>query len=165
MELDKNFEEKVNAALAELLEMGYEFVPFEKVRSPYKQGEIWRRSRTTAEVQDKIKKLKAAECHFLAECIESVGPQTGKWGTNAIPGLSWHQFGLAVDCYYKKDGKANWDDIKAYKVYRRVMLKHGLHRGPRTDWVHIQAPKESGPHKLYTLQAINEMLENMYKNQ
>ena len=42
----------------------------------------------------------AQKANFLASVLDGVGPQHGPHVTNALPGLSWHQWGEAVDCFW-----------------------------------------------------------------
>jgi hypothetical protein len=68
------------------------------MRDPWTQAKLWRQSRGRDEVEAKIEALRRDGAAYLADILEEVGPQrTGSWRTNAIPGLSWHQLGKAVD--------------------------------------------------------------------
>lgn len=84
-------------------------VPYSGFRTLEEQAKLWRQSRSTAEITQKIAALRTSECDYLADIIEKVGPQPmGRLVTNAIPGLSWHNWGKAMDCYRLRDGKASW---------------------------------------------------------
>jgi hypothetical protein len=60
---------------------------------------------------------------FLAQCIERVGKQFGEHVTNAIPGLSWHQWGEAADSAWVVDNEVVWsieetvNGLNGYMVY------------------------------------------------
>ena len=64
-----------------------------------------------------------------------VGPQKGDPVTNAIPGLSWHQWGEAVDCFWVVNNKAVWDletvvnGLNRFMVYANEAKKLGLDAG------------------------------------
>jgi len=78
-------------------------------------------------------------------CIVTVGPQKGTIRrTNAQPGRSAHQYGVAVDAIITQDGKALWDEPDAVQE----MGEHGEAAG--LEWagrwesfperVHFQLP-------------------------
>src|ERR1700750_1805896 len=98
-DLKPEFLAKVNAALAALAAEGLVFHPYFTLRDPVTQARLWRQSRSGQVVRDKIQSLRDQSCDFIAACFEKAGPSTGPWATNAIPGLSWHQYGEAVDCF------------------------------------------------------------------
>ena len=87
---------------------GIEMRPYMGLRDPFEQARLWRQSRSREEIRVRIASLQAQGAAFLAHCLESVGPQHGRPVTNALPGLSWHQWGEAVDCFWLVDGKAEW---------------------------------------------------------
>lgn len=152
--LDPQFTALLQATLANCLAAGVEMVPYFGIRTPFEQGKLWRQSRSVQEVAGKIAELNAKGAPFLAHCIASVGPQHGPHVTNAIPGLSWHQWGEAMDCYWLKNGKAVWDTeiggVKnGYKVYADVAAQAGLFAGGHwqsfKDWPHVQKRKAGSP--------------------
>lgn len=78
-------------------------------------------------------------------CILTVGPQKGATiRTNAMPGYSAHQYGVAIDAIVLEDSKALWDEPDAVQE----MGEHGEAAG--LDWagrwtkfresVHFQLP-------------------------
>ena len=101
------------------------------LRSPFDQATLWRQSRSKEEIEAKIAELKSQSAPFLADCIARVGPQHGDPVTNAIPGLSWHQWGEAVDCFWLVDGEAEWsprkeiNGLNGYQVYARRHRRRG----------------------------------------
>ncbi len=106
------FTSKVEELLNLCDQSGYIMRQFFTLRTPFEQGMLWRQSRSTQEVQQKISELQNSGADFLAHCIDTVGPQNGRHVTNAIPGLSWHHWGEAVDCFCLLDGKAEWSTRK-----------------------------------------------------
>ena len=156
--IDEEFRSTAYKALQELKSMGYTFVPYCGIRTPLEQAKEWRKGRSTWTINRRVNKLRKQGCDYLADCIVQVGPQHGKKSTGAIPGLSWHQYGGAMDCYYLKNNKIDWNDISAYKIYRKICKKHGLHRAFVSDWVHVQVSKLSGPHKVFSMKQINDLM-------
>lgn len=170
--LDPDFKRDVLDLVSTLkLSHGIKMVPYYWVRDPFEQGKLWRQSRSGSEVRAKIAYLKNKGCDFLAHCIESVGPQNGPSVTNAIPGLSWHNYGQAVDCYWSKNGKAVWShtedgDRNGYRIYARVAEEKGLvSLGQRYgwDWVHVQKSEYSSPLKILTLNQIDQKMRELYE--
>ncbi len=151
---------------------GYGMREFFTLRTPFEQGKLWRQSRSTQEVNQKIDELRSKGADFLAHCIESVGSQNGRHVTNAIPGLSWHQWGEAVDCYWLLDGNAEWSTKRkingnnGYFNYATIANTMGLDAGgfwsSLKDWPHIQLRKVSSPARIYSLQEINREMENRF---
>lgn len=64
----------------------------------------------------------------------------GRKITNAVGGQSAHNFGLAIDFYCLKDGKASWD-FKDYDCLGKWAKQHKLHWGANyKDPVHLSLP-------------------------
>jgi hypothetical protein len=145
--LEPEFKDKVLALLSECLKLGYEMVPFFGVRDPWGQARLWRQSRTELQVNSAIEAMRGGGASFLSEVLSSVGPQWGKWATNALPGLSWHQWGEALDCFVVgSGGQAIWDaKHDGYSAYARVAYLSGLEAGhfwEKRDSVHVQKRRD-----------------------
>ena len=91
--------------------------------------------------------LKAEGMDYLAIVLSDVGPCSGNWATNALPGFSWHQHGEAVDCYWYIDKTAEWSTSRQYEgkngydVYAENAAKLGMvsgHLWAQKDSVHVQ---------------------------
>ena len=107
-QLVPEFTSKVQELLQRCQQQNIIMRPYFTIRDPFTQGKLWRQSRSTEQIRQKISDLKSKGADFLAFCIESVGPQSGDPVTNAIPGLSWHQWGEAVDCFWLVDNEVEW---------------------------------------------------------
>jgi hypothetical protein len=163
--LDDSFRLKVEALLRNLVERGVEMRPFFTVRTPIEQAKLWRQSRSREDIEAASLRLRQAGANYLSHCLDSAGPCSGIEVTKALPGLSWHQWGLAVDCFWLVDGKSEWsskklvDGINGYAEYRVEAQLFGLHRGPESDWPHVQMPREGGPEGAgYTLAQVDERM-------
>jgi D-alanyl-D-alanine carboxypeptidase. len=153
--LEPGFRAKIDQLIAHCAAIGCEMRPSTGLRDPFEQGRLWRQSRSIEEIRAKLAQLRAAGAPFLAECIDSVGPQSGGRVTNAIPGLSWHQWGQALDCFWLVDGKAEWSTRKVinghngYQVLadeaERLGLTAGGHWSSLKDWPHVQLDRASSP--------------------
>lgn len=153
------FRERVELVLETCKAQGLIMRPFFGLRTCVDQGGLWRQSRTRAEVEAMVIALRRKGCDYLADAIINAGPRNGRWATNATPGNSWHQWGEAIDCVVMKDGRADWNDIKAYQKYRSIGQSLGLFIGPKNDWVHLQLRPESAPGRLWDMKAINDELQ------
>jgi hypothetical protein len=146
--------------------------PNAALRSPFEQAKLWRQSRTTEEIQSEIEELRAEGADFLADCLESVGPQNGKLVTNAIPGKSWHQWGEALDCFWVVNGKAEWSSVKkvnglnGFQVYAEegegLGLTAGGHWSGLKDWPHLQLRSASSPMQVMSILEINAAMKERF---
>lgn len=142
------FEEKVRRTIADVqVQDGWTMRPFYTQRSPWDQARLWRQSRGTKEIHAAVKVLEREGASFLGQVLLEVGPQNGRWATNALPGQSWHQWGEAVDCFALVDGRAVWGrGHPAYKAYAERAKALGLTAGyywRRQDAVHLQETSET----------------------
>lgn len=140
--LEKEFKEKINILLQKCNSAGYIFVPYSTIRTPIQQAKLWRQSRSTSEIRGTVSMLLEEKANYLAKTLWSVGPQYGRWATNSLPGLSWHQHKEAIDCYLYFNNQAIWDDNHpGYKYCAEAALDLGLSPGyfwKNKDAGHIQ---------------------------
>jgi peptidoglycan L-alanyl-D-glutamate endopeptidase CwlK len=147
---------------------GAKLRPSASRRDPLEQARLWRQSRTIEQITKKITSLRQQKADFLADCIERVGPQHGDPVTNAIPGLSWHQWDEALDCFWVVNGAAEWSTSKlvnglnGYHVYAEEAHRLGLNAGGTwhsfQDWPHVQFRSAGSPDDVMSLMEIsNEM--------
>jgi peptidoglycan LD-endopeptidase CwlK len=170
--LDTEFGQKLNGLLSACAEQQVIMRPFFRIRSPLDQAKLWRQSRTREEIKRKIDWLHNQRATFLADCIELVGPQHGPPATDAIPGLSWHQWGEAADCLWVVDGKAEWSSKKqvngknGYQVYADQAAALGLDPGGHWQslkvWPHVQLRRLASPEKLYSLAEIDQTMHERF---
>lgn len=111
--LEPEFSHLAQVVLIRCLRRGHLLVPYYGIRTPEEQAKLWRQSRSTAAIEQKTWQMRVSGMAWLAGILESVGPQHGPHVTNAVPGLSWHQWGEGLDCYADADGvpggPADWD--------------------------------------------------------
>lgn len=166
------FVSKLKNLLAACQEHGVEMRPYFGIRTPYEQAKLWRQSRTGEEIARKIASLRAQGAPFLAHCLEWVGRQNGAPVTNAIPGLSWHQWGEAADCVWVVTGSTEWstqkkvDGTNGYRVYAAQAQALGLDPGgywkSLKDWPHVQLRTASSPLKMYSLKEIDNVMQEKF---
>lgn len=160
--LKPDFREKVKQLYSNCKREGFILVPFYTERDVYEQARLYRQSRSWKEIKATINQLKIDKAFFLARVIEEVGPQFGLWATNAPPGLSWHQWGEAVDSYLSISGKAIWDsNHEGYSSYHREALKLRLFSFS-ADVVHIQK-RLSKPSYYYSIREIDHIMKEKYE--
>lgn len=166
------FRPKVIALLERCTARGTPMRPYFTLRSPFEQARLWRQSRSKEEIGARIAELQSQSAPFLADCIARVGPQHGDPVTNAIPGLSWHQWGEAVDCFWLVDGEAEWSSrklingVNGYQVYAEEAQAAGLTAGgfwtSLKDWPHVQLRSASSPLKLMSLIEIDREMTKRF---
>jgi peptidoglycan L-alanyl-D-glutamate endopeptidase CwlK len=173
-DLVPDFRGPMTKLLDKLKKRGIEMRPYHTLRDPLEQARLWRQSRTAAEIEQQIARFRAAGAGFLAHCIEAAGPQHGDPVTNALPGLSWHQWGEAVDCMWVVDGRAKWSTqelvggVNGYRVYAQEAQKLGLTPGgfftKLKDWPHVQKRAAGSPTSLMTLAEIDAEMRERFGN-
>lgn len=163
-----DFRARVQNLLNACRARGVEMRPYTTLRDPFEQARLWRQSRTREQINRKVAQLREVGADFLAHCLESVGPQNGRHVTDAPPGLSWHQWGEAVDCFWVVEGQAEWSPERkvngsnGYHVYaeeaRRLGLTAGGHWSNFKDWPHVQLRAANNPQEVLSLQQIDEAM-------
>jgi peptidoglycan L-alanyl-D-glutamate endopeptidase CwlK len=172
--LDPEFHGRVLKLIAGAYERGVVMIPVCGIRTVFDQAKAYRQSRSGAAIAAEAAKLRAQGAPFLAEALLSVGPQKGALGahvTKALPGLSWHQWGLAVDLAWSVDGKILWDLEKrvngqnGYKATAELADDYGVFSGGKMwgwDFPHFQAQSAGSPKGLHTMPAIDEAMRRKY---
>ena len=159
--LDPTFMGKCQALLNGCASQNVIMVPTYGLRTLEAQAKLWRQSRSTAVVTAEIQSLRAIQCDYLADILQGVGPQpTAKWATDAIPGLSWHNWGQALDCMWQlDDGSFEEDgDTPGYHTYGQQAKSLGLRWGgdfSHEDYGHVQLNQKELT-SLYPLKYIND---------
>lgn len=171
-DLVSEFHTKVLGLLEAMKTLGYEMSPYFTLRTPFEQAKLWKQSRTADEIAAKIAELKAAGAPFLAYCLESVETLPGEHVTNAVPGLSWHQWGEAVDCRWMVDGNPELsteklvDGKNGYHVYADVAETIGLTAGGHwpnfKDWDHVQLRSADSPMDSMQLTEIDSVMKQRF---
>ncbi len=124
------------------------------LRSLEEQAKLYRQSRTTREINEKISKFRDRGYWFLADAIERVGSCNGDHVTNAAPGESWHNYGLAFDAVPIVNGKPAWRYLHAqeqWEVYGEAVRQSGMTWGGDwrrfKDYPHAQLHAKGNPLK------------------
>ena len=166
------FRAKVDELLAKCNEQGIVMRPNEGLRDPFVQARYWRQSRSSEQITAKIADLQSQGAPYLAYCIDSVGPQHGDPVTNSIPGLGWHQWGEALDCFWVVNGQSEWsakrlvNGVNGFQVYAAIAGQLGLTAGGMwtslKDWPHVQLRSAASPLGTFTLQQIDATMKERF---
>ena len=161
--LDPKFREKLELVLKRTKDKGYVLVPYYTRRSLQTQAKLWRQSRTWQEIKRKIDYFRDNNCNYLADILKSVGPQMGRWATNAPPGFSWHQYDLAADCFIMENNKAIWDDKhKGYLMYYRMCEEAGIYSGYDFGDINHCQDRLGSVLDYYSLEEIDRMMQEKF---
>ena len=149
---------------------GFAMVPYFTLRTPPTQAKLWRMTRGKTEIGNKVQHLLDRGALYIANVIESVGPQFPTDGvtghvTNAVPGQSWHNWGEGLDCYLKIDGGIEWGEHEGYNVYGEVAEELGLMWGGNwslKDFGHVQVRSMSPLSHFTSWIELSSALERKY---
>lgn len=147
------FREMATLLLANCKERGVIMRPFFTVRGPAVQARLWCQSRTRSQIEAQVRALQYAGIAWLPSLFNLQWAKTGPRVTQALPGLSWHQWGEALDCFVQgADDTAIWNPRDpGYRVYGEEAQKLGLEAGVFwtrfPDAVHVQFRTAPSPLK------------------
>lgn len=94
---------------------GFDVLIYCGLRTCREQAVLYRQSRPYAVIREKVAQLRMRGYGFLADVIEEVGPCSGPHVTNAAPGQSWHNYGLAFDAVPVVGGRLDWTVAGKYE--------------------------------------------------
>jgi hypothetical protein len=167
--LAPDLKSKVHQLIEKCRVRGIEMRPNNGLRDPFEQARLWRQSRSIEDIEAKIRELETKGAPFLADCIRSVGPQHGKHVTDTPPGISWHQWGEALVCFWLVNGKAEWstrklvNGLNGYQVYadeaEAIRLTAGGHWKSFKDWPHVQLRKANNAASTMSLIEIDAAMK------
>lgn len=170
--LTPKFKAQVLKLLANCQARGCEMRPYMSLRTPLEQAKLWRQSRASEAINAKIAELKAAGAPYLAQTLQKAGPRHGDPVTNAAPGLSWHQWGEAVDCFWVVNGQAQWSSkqlvngLNGYQVMVAEAQKLGLTPGGGwasfKDWPHVQLRPDASPLSTMSLPEVDAAMKQRF---
>jgi hypothetical protein len=163
--LTPDFSTKVKQLLDNCKKRGANLSVYCSIRDPWQQARLYRQSRTRTQINSAIKMLSNNKADFLAQVMEEVGPQYGKWASNSI--VSFHSFGNAIDSYVVDKGVAVWRRSNiGYQIYAEEAVKLGLTAGyyfTRSDAVHVQMGNCSVLQKYGNWSEIDKLMQIRFK--
>ena len=89
-------------------EAGIDLLVYCTLRDAEEQARLFRRGRTAEQTAKRRDRLASKGYHQLAQLLTPPEPLPGPKVTNAGPGESFHQYGLAYDCVPMVGGKCLW---------------------------------------------------------
>jgi peptidoglycan L-alanyl-D-glutamate endopeptidase CwlK len=153
--IDPTFSALLQQLIGNMNVLGHEVKPYYGLRTLTSQAKLYRQSRSTADILAIINQLNDQDCNYIADILISVGQQPTKpWATNALPGESYHMWGLAADMFVDGDQMGGY----VYDILASEALKLGLTPGrnfTHPDSGHIQLGATSLPYGL-TRKQIND---------
>lgn len=155
--LESKFAPLLKKLIANMEALGHTVNPYYGIRTLREQAKIWRRSRTTEEVNALTEKLLDVGAYYAAYTLARVGPQPmGPWGTNTFL-HSYHLIGEACDMFIDGDTAGG----PVYDVLAKEAIKLGLTPGrnfSHPDSGHIQLRSEELS-KTYSMKEMNDILK------
>jgi hypothetical protein len=154
--LDPEFIPLLKQLIENMEALGHKVNPYYGLRTLKEQAKIWRRSRTTAQVDTLRYQLVKGRADYARTVLESVGPQKmGPWGTDTYM-YSYHLLGKACDMFIDEDERGG----PVYDILAAEALKLGLTPGrnfSHKDSGHIQLGKDELT-KTYSLYEMDKLL-------
>lgn len=148
--LQPAFAEKVRELLRLADQRGLELLVYCTYRSAEEQARLYRQSRTLRKITGMADHLRYDYGRAdLAQILMDVGPQYGAHVTNAAPGMSIHQYGMAIDSVPMRGGKPVWgaeddNDLALWREYGDLASACGLEWAGNwvsfTEFPHVQDP-------------------------
>lgn len=136
------------------------------LRSLEEQAQLYRQSRSYAQIVEKMNSLRGRGFGYLADIIEKVGPQHGPHVTNAAPGESWHNYAEAFDAVPLRAGKAMWQykgNEKLWDTYAQALHEAGLNWAGNwksfQELPHAQLREGGNPLRHFSPDGIRKILE------
>ncbi len=110
----------------------FDYLIYCTLRTNEEQAILYRQSRPLSEIKAKAKELSDTWGRAdLAKILMDAGPQYGPHVTNAAPGQSLHNYGMAFDAVPMRNGKPVWgtsdaDDKRLWTIYGELAEMAGL---------------------------------------
>lgn len=123
---------KAKTLLKRCEESGLDLLIYCTLRTIEEQAKLFRQGRSFEQIKKKAEELNTRWNRAdLSELLFSVGSQYGRKVTNAGPGQSMHNYGLAFDAVPLRSGKPVWQSTKPedkalWKLYGRLGVEVGL---------------------------------------
>ena len=162
-DLDKATRIKAERFIVLCDENDFDVLIYCTLRSPEDQSILYRQSRSLSIIKNKARELSDTHGRSdLAQILMSVGPQSGPHVTQAAPGQSLHNYGMAFDGVPMRGGKPVWgsrasDDLSLWRQYGELASMVGLEwAGNWTNFVefpHCQQKNERWQDLIQTVRA------------
>jgi len=129
-ELYPEVAEKAKEALLEVFKRHkIKVLVYTAYRPHEEQAALWRQSRSTKQIQKKIKYYDKIGRTDLADILRNGKPRNGKHVTNACCGMSYHEYRIAFDFVPYFKGNLDWNDTGKFKKVASVLKEYGFNCG------------------------------------
>jgi peptidoglycan LD-endopeptidase CwlK len=149
-DLRQDLRNRAHALLTRCKEENMEILIYCTLRSFEEQARLYCQSRAAEQIKAKADELSGRWGRKdLADMLLRIGPQAGGKVTNAGPGQSMHNYGLAFDAVPLRAGKPVWQSVKPedkalWALYGKLGQEVGLEWAGNwtkfTEYPHLQAP-------------------------
>jgi peptidoglycan L-alanyl-D-glutamate endopeptidase CwlK len=148
-----------NRCLAE----GIDLLIYCTLRDAREQGRLFRQGRKSVQIEKERQKLIRYNYNQLAELLNPPDPIAGSKVTNAGPGRSFHQYGLAYDCVPLVNGKCLWKTTgDAAHIWRKV---GELGKSEGLEWAGDWRRFREFPHfQITSGRTIPELMQEKYQS-
>jgi peptidoglycan LD-endopeptidase CwlK len=149
-DLDPTMQPLAEKFIRRCREAGLDVLIYCTLRPAYEQAQLYRQGRSMAQIRTTADRLRDEFGRpDLCDLLIDVGPQQGPKVTQACPGQSLHNYGLAFDAVPLRAGRPVWgrnrpEDKALWESFGACVRKAGLEWGgdwPRfRDFPHAQMP-------------------------
>jgi len=165
-DLKPKFRLKLHYVFEQLDQKGVGFEMYAALRDPQEQAELWMKSRSKKEIMGAVAKLSKQDAPWLSQMLGTTHRPYGRWETNNLPGLSWHQWGEAASFRILSDsGRVIWNpNNEGYRILADLAQMVNLTSGffwKRRDAVHIQL-RPDAVRAYYTWVEIDREMEERF---
>ena len=165
-DLKPKFRLKLLFVMEQLDQKGISYEIFSCLRDPQEQAELWMKSRSEQEIRGAIDKLTKQGAPWLSNLVRATHRPYGRWETNNLPGLSWHQWGEAVSIrVLSESGRVIWNpNNEGYRALADLTRMVNLTSGffwKRRDVVHVQL-RADAVRAYYTWSEIDREMKEAF---
>ncbi len=166
VDLDPDMQQAAQKVALICEEAGIDLLIYCTLRPLEEQAKLYRQSRSRPTIKKKSDSLIDRGFGYLASILESVGAQQGPHVTNAGPGESFHNYGLAFDAVPMLGGKCCWKYAHhkpLWEGYGEAVRQAGLKwAGEWTsfrEYPHAQLHEGGNPLRFYEPDVLRGVLE------
>jgi len=160
--LEKEMQQPVLDFVQKCMDQSILVQPYLGRRTIQYQNLLYTQTRSPSDIQKKAYALRVQGMPYLADQLQQTKPQDGLRVTNAVGGLSWHNWGLAVDFFvHNGDGKPQWKKSlypEAGLIAKDLGFTWGGDFKKMPDFGHIQWPCKEVL-EIHSPQHVNDFFE------
>jgi len=170
--LDISFAEKFMNVRVECMKQSIITQPVLGFINVFLHAEIWKQSKQDQAVDEAIAKLQNEGCNFLSSILMCASSVHSKHKTNRLPGMSWHNWGRAVDVKLMHKDSLNEIDKNDQKVqiFEDIVSENELYLDQDacgfgcSDGYHLQDSNIFSPEDVYEPHKIDKEIYRSYRD-